>query len=662
MENCSKKNITAMAMSINKGLFRGLWVLGAVLLAQPVWGQVFSDTYHSLKQKYPQEQAVYWKYYEDLDISVQADTLLVQAKNYKEMVHLGDMSNVYAKDVLYASFFHKVSNLRAATLLPDKKKSKKIKVTEFTETFDKNSQVFYDDTKLITFMYPAIEPGAHTVLEYDEQIKDARFIGSFFFNNRVPMVHGRFSLTLDPGIEVDLSLLHDTDKKVKVSKEKVGARTRYVYEVFDGEKFKSEGSAPTIKYYTPHLNVVVRSFTNAKGAVVKVLSSTDDLYAWYRSFIKGLEQQQDENIKSIVTAVVKGATSEEEKVRRIFYWVQENIKYIAFEDGMRGLIPHSGAYVCEKRFGDCKDMASILVSMMQHAGIKAYFTWIGTRDIPYDYTSLPSPLVDNHMIATYISKDIPYFLDATAQYSPFEFPSSMIQGKQALIALDEANYKIVRVPEVAREKNLESDTSYFRLEQGLVKGKGQLTMSGYAKVFNAYRLNRTSEKEVKDYLTSLLGRGSNKFYLDHYQLSDHQNLDKPVKIGYEFSVADYYRELGNEIYLNMNLDKPFHKDFIDKERKLAIENEYKYTKQSVSVLEVPAGYTLEHLPKDDSFSNDYFGYSIRYRPEKGKILLQKEFYVNYLLLQPEAFAQWNEAIRRLSDAYSETIVLKRKGA
>lgn len=653
-----------MGMSTKKTLQK--WVsltfaAGVLLAAQACLGQEFSQTYTSLKQKYPQEQAVYWKYYEDIDISLQADSLLVQSRNYKEMVHLGEMSTVYAKDVVYNSYFHKVSNIQAATLLPNKNKFKKIKVTDFKETFDRDSQVFYDDTKLITFMYPAIEPGAHTVLEYDEKIRDARFIGSFFFNNNAPMAHAKFTLTLDAGIEVDLKLLHDSQNRVKVTKEKVGSRTRYVYEVFDSEKFKSESRTPTIKYYTTHLNVVVRSYTNSKGAVVKVLSSTDDLYTWYKTFINGLELHQDEQVKSVVTGLVKGARTEEEKVKRIFYWVQENIKYIAFEDGMRGLIPHNGAYVCEKRFGDCKDMASILVNMMQHAGIKGHFTWIGTRDIPYDYTDLPSPLVDNHMIATYISNGIPYFLDATAQYSPFELPSSMIQGKQALIALNDKDYKIVRVPEVPKEKNAEYDTSYFSLEKGQVKGRGYMSMSGYAKVFNAYRLNRTSEKEIKDYLTKLLERGSNKFYLDQYKVEHLQDLDKPVRIDYEFTVSDYYRAVGNEIYLNMNLDKSFYKSFIDKDRKLAIENEYKYTKNSVSVLEIPQNYLLEHLPADDSFSNEVFGYSIKYRPEKGKIVLHKEVYINYLLLQPESFAQWNEAIKKLSEAYSETIILKKKG-
>ncbi len=72
---------------------------------------------------------------------------------------------------------------------------------------------------------------------------------------------------------------------------------------------------------------------------------------------------------------------------------------------MRGLIPHPASYVCEKRYGDCKDMANLIVSMLHMAGVNnAYHTWIGTRDLPFKYTEFPTPIVDNHMIATYVTQ------------------------------------------------------------------------------------------------------------------------------------------------------------------------------------------------------------------------------------------------------------------
>ena len=54
-------------------------------------------------------------------------------------------------------------------------------------------------------------------------------------------------------------------------------------------------------------------------------------------------------------------------------------------------------------------MASLIVTMLKVAGVKSYRTWIGTRDLPYKYSQVPTPLVDNHMIATYIAADGQYY-------------------------------------------------------------------------------------------------------------------------------------------------------------------------------------------------------------------------------------------------------------
>ena len=64
-------------------------------------------------------------------------------------------------------------------------------------------------------------------------------------------------------------------------------------------------------------------------------------------------------------------------------------KYVAFEDGMGGFVPREAGLVCSRRFGDCKDMASILTAMNRAAGIPAYFTWLGTRDLPYTFSGTP---------------------------------------------------------------------------------------------------------------------------------------------------------------------------------------------------------------------------------------------------------------------------------
>ena len=284
-------------------------------------------------------------------------------------------------------------------------------------------------------------------------------------------------------------------------------------------------------------------------------------------------------MKTVVDAIVKKSKSEVETVRNVFYWVQDNIQYVAFEEGMRGLIPHNGSYVCEKRYGDCKDMANLIVTMLKMANIKAYHTWIGTRDLPYKYTEVPTPLVDNHMIATYIdSKQRYYFLDATSDHTAFGLPSSMIQGKEALIGFDKNKYEVKLVPEMNKEINATNDSIFIRLDGNQITGKGQTSLSGYAKVFGGYELDRAEKDDVKRYVTRLIGKGSNKFYLDGYNLANLDDRDIPTRIDYTFRIGDYFQKIGDEFYINLHLKKDYYNAFIDKTREAPMEISYKYLK------------------------------------------------------------------------------------
>ena len=103
--------------------------------------------------------------------------------------------------------------------------------------------------------------------------------------------------------------------------------------------------------------------------------------------------------------------------------------------------------------------------MLKIAGIKGYLTWIGTRDIPYNYTELPTPFTDNHMILTYKNGGKVYFLDATGQYLPLELPSSFIQGKEALVGIDSTEYEILKVPVIDADVNSHIDSSVIWIDK-----------------------------------------------------------------------------------------------------------------------------------------------------------------------------------------------------
>lgn len=90
-----------------------------------------------------------------------------------------------------------------------------------------------------------------------------------------------------------------------------------------------------------------------------------------------------------------------------------------------------------------------------------------------------------------------------------------------------------------------------------------------------------------------------------------------------------------------------------------MENEYAYTKDEITVLEIPDGYTVDYLPPDMTHEGDVLGVKIDYELDGKRVVMKKRFYVDYLLMQPSQFDEWNTSVSRLSDAYKESIILKK---
>ena len=476
------------------------------------------DNLDEIRERYANEMAVFLNYKESVVIDIVDDSLSIVSETYQEILHLNEQSKMLANGKVYSSHFIGISQLEASTFIPYKNKYKEYKVQDFKESFDKNSSVFFDDNYNYTFTYPAIQNDAKTILKYKEIYRDPHILNKFLFKTYLPIVHAEFTIKVNKNVDMRFHIFNDDLQVINRKQTEQGDFIMYSFSAEYIDKQIYESNSFGMNYYIPHIVCAINYYKDENGTTHNVLSSMDDLYSWYMSFIDSIKPQETNVISEVLSGIINDNMTELEKVKAIYYWVQSNIKYIAFEDGMRGFIPHNGNYVCEKRYGDCKDMSSILVAMLHEAGIKAYYTWIGTRDLPYKYDELYSPIVDNHMIATYIQNDQIYYLDATSQYTSFGLPSSMIQGKQALIAINKNKYLIEEVPVIEADQSKFIDSCHFTFQKNSLIGTGSLILSGFQKTFNSYKLVGINQKSVEKKVENLLGKGHNKFFIEEFKI------------------------------------------------------------------------------------------------------------------------------------------------
>jgi transglutaminase-like putative cysteine protease len=635
-----------------------------LLLALAARAQAPSQLVVAMKKQHPGEKAVYLEMRQDLTVEIRNDSVQVVARHHADMLHLDEQSATYANDRVYSSHFNRLQKLEARTLVPNGEKFKTVKVTNFKDKFEMQAGIFFDDTRSTSFSFPAVTAGARTVTDYTVRHVDARFVMPFFVGSYVPVRHAELTITAPKGVRIGYKIFHAEPTAIAYTKEEKGGQVVYRWTANNLPSPPRDEDAPEASYYLPHIVFFVEEAT-VSGQPRKLLAGVPELYTMYADFVRRIDRQPSPALQHCVDSLVAGAKNEEEKVRRVYYWVQDNVKYIAFEQGLRGFIPHDAGLVYARRYGDCKDMANLTNEMLHLAGVKkAYLTWVGTRDLPYKYAELATPGVDNHMIATYEPAPGQYvFLDATSKHTPYGMPSAMIQGKEGLLGLDAQNSRVVDIPAMDKAHSGRDDQSVLTLEGTALRGTGKLSLAGYAKVNQSYGLDGLDRTDEPKYVKALLERGNNKFFVDHYSIANLDARDQPLSISYDYRLQDYVQQVDDEVYINLSLERPFATDRIDlKTRKLPRYNEFAHTDRTRTELVVPAGYEVSYLPPSTQAQGEALGFKVSYEHKGNKIIQDRELYVNYLLLQPKQFENWNSVVAKLGNAYREVVILKKKRA
>lgn len=620
-----------------------------------------AQSVEEIQKQFPGKTAVFSNINRQVEIGFNKGIPYAKATEVSEMLILDDKANgVYNKDKVYHSHFNELKKVEAYTTIPENSNTKKLFVKEFKTEASPSRGIFYDDVKETSFDYPKMYKGSIAHVETEHYNKDIHFISPFYFSTYLPVVNASFSIIYPEDVEIKYIIKNDEKGIISVTESKKGKKRKLEFTASGINNDEYFSNAVSSSYFASHVIVYVSQYKNDDG-IIPIFNSVNELYKWNSGFLKNINTDIDPLVKSIVDSICTGKLTAREKAEAIFTWVQNHIKYVAFENGMEGFVPQQAAEVCAKRYGDCKAMTSLLTAMLKVSGIDAYFTWLGTRSIPYSYTEVPLPITDNHMICAARIDNEWIFLDATDPNCIFGFPTSGIQAKQTLISIDENKYELVKVPVVPAAKNVITDSTFLTFTGKTLKGYSSVDYSGYfgTDFYNNLLYNKGDDERI--YVRRRMAKGSNKFIMQDYNINFSDAARKEINVRSNFEIPDYVKAIDDEIYVNLNLEKLFNMNILDSaKRKVAVENEFLHTINQVHDIKIPDGYLLNHLPADFSISNELVDFSIKYSQQNGHVLATQYYELKVLYIQPVEFPRWNEVILKVSPDYKEEVVFKKK--
>ena len=623
------------------------------------WSLISQDL-EKYKKQYPNDDIVRLQQETIINIKLNNGEFTIHKEVFEEDLYLNNSANYNSKRSISYSTFFNLDKIEASSFSKQDGKYVENKVVDFNEKNNLNDS-FYDDSKEVGFIYPKLAKGSKTNIKLTYNIKNPRFLSAFYFGDFYPIINNKVTIIADKNIEFTFKPFQlNNGAKITFKKKKKGENYVYSWSTKKTEKFEIESNAPNYKTILPHIIPIITSYQQ-DGKTKKLLDGVEGLYSWYYSLVENINKEEtDPALTTLVEELTREKESDIEKVKAIYYWTQQNIKYIAFEYALGGFIPREANEVFQKKYGDCKDNSSILFKMLEIAGLQGNLTWIGTRKIPYTYEEVPTPAVDNHMILSYENKNNTYYLDATGRYIQIEYPSSFIQGKEALIA-NGNNFKVKKIPVVPAHLNKVVDTTYIQISNRDIIGTSNSTFSGYIKNNLFYNLENTrKEADIKELYNKRFLKGSNKFLIKSYKEENKFSYDKDFSVSYNFSIQNYVQNIGSEIFINPHFNKIVSSVKTKEDRKYDIEFEYKRQFSHTNIIEIPDGYEVSYIPTSVSFTNDLISVNLSYSTDKNKIVCKQNVVFNFIKLNKEQQQKVNTFVEKTEKASKEIIILKKK--
>ena len=559
--------------------------------------------------------------------------------------------NSYRKDIPVVEFYNDINPIDDVDILVNG--SKKHGIVPRYEYYNADG-IFYSDAHVCYFGLPLQKIGSTSEVTFKKTTLDPRYFTSVYFNDNQPILDQEVKIVVPSWMQLEIKEYNFKQYKIQKTVAPDGDQTVYTYTMQNIPVIKAELSAPGPSYYVPHILVMCKS-AEPKDEKYVYFKTVKEQYEWYRKLV--LQIGNDEKIiKEKTEEITKGITSDEEKVKTVFQWVQDNVRYIAFENGIAGFKPEKAQEVLRKKYGDCKGMANLLTEMLRSVKLDARRCWIGTNHIAYDY-STPSLSVDNHMICAWMNKGKPVFLDATEKYIGFGEIAERIQGRQTLIE-NGNQYLLDRVPVVTYIQNTSTESRKFSVEGNSLKGHVTQVWKGENKVWLLSGLFGVKQDKQENALKQFLAEGKQNFEISNLKINNISNYNADLKVEYDVFWKDVLTVFDKETYLDADNRRSFDNFKIDIEkRKQPYWFQFKNNLVFETEISLAVGKMASTLPEKLTINQPGYSFIASYRSVPGKIIYKNEIILKQVSIQPENFLQWNKDIEQLTNFYNQQIVI-----
>lgn len=618
-----------------------------LLLAFPAWSHAgYSDGYpvHEIPEELRQ----------DVNVVIREDDMVfkIEARN-RAMLTVRLVATImnnkaahYAVQSVHYSKLRKINYIKGAVYDSNGRLVRKVKSSEIEDrSINDGATLYRDDRVKIVDLSATNYP--YTV-EFEYQL-DYRYLYSipeswFLSGRQTSTQHASYQLIFPPDLAPRYRAVNLKQEPVK-EKLKDGSES-LTWTVENLKPIKLESNGPDEEEVLPGIMAAPTTF--------EYEGYPGSMATWeeYGRWIASLNKDRDvlpATTKAKVAELTAGLTSDEDKARALYHYLQSKTRYVNISLGIGGLQPFPAEVVDQNGYGDCKALSNYMVALLKEAGIKAYYATImagkGAAPVIEDFPSHQA----NHAIVAIPREQDTVWLECTSQTKPFGYMGTFTGDRKALL-ITENGGKLVHTIRYPDSLNRQIRRAEVHLDlNGNAKGSVKTSYSGlkYEHGGLSETLNDQFDSQKR---WALAHTDIPSFNLDRFTFENRKSSLPEAVVTLALTLNRMAAVSGKRLFLSPNLmNRLSHPSERNEERKSDLVLDLGYVELDSVVYHIPEGLYPEFLPEPVRISSPFGEYEASCAVDAGSLVYVRRMSVHkgrYAASEYGAYIDFRKAISK----------------
>jgi hypothetical protein len=511
----------------------------------------------------------------------------------------------------------------------------------------------YEDERVKHFL-PSVTSYPYTVaVEYEVVYKQNLIVPDWYANLYPDEAVEKSSYTFICKPE-DQIRVQEKNYPGKGTTESTTTSKTYHWTVAGLTAFKREPFAPSPDNYRTFVKVSPVQFTyyKSKGSY----NDWNELGKWVFNDLLKSRQTLSAATAAEVRDLVKGISSDKEKARKLYSYMQDKTRYISVQVGIGGFQPMFADDVQRLGYGDCKALVNYMQSLLNAVNIKSFYCVVNAGknklNMDLDFASMDQ---GNHIILCLPMEKDTTWLECTSQTVPFGYLGDFTDDRTVL-ACTENGGMLLHTPNLKAEMNMTRRQSDLTIDKdGNVTGKMNTVYKGAQYDTYDYVLTKPYSEQLK-LLKSHYDVDNINF--EGLKIKQDKSADPSTSESFVLEILNYAPKSSSRMYVLLNAFNRQGSVAELSKRSLPLYINRGFTDEDEISYHLPEGYHTDYKPKDLELKTPYGEFSLKVIEKDRELIYKRRFVLNAGTYPASDYAAFANFMNKVSSEDMNKVILQ----